>query len=316
MIRQYRQITTAIAVLFVMVAAFGPSPGSAATRPITQTLVFDAVGTGSFVDRPPAGPSPGDTESFTARLRDAAGDFVGTVRSTCVFTKVIPNDVLERCSATGETSEGTLSFGGVGHLESMNQPWQVGGGTAAYKGAHGELVFDADIAVDPNLPPATGRLFSVGVFELTTNHQLHVGVVPRPAANTTFIQGANAACDATELQATRLPGVPFLTFDPLHPDPQVLPQVGRFFDQPARRRLPRALLAELGKLGQPPASRGAWRNVLTARQAALAAETRQIKAALADDAPAFVRTVYQLAEEYNQLVFTSAIFGVQSCTFS
>jgi hypothetical protein len=315
MTRKYRRITSAITVLFVMVAAFAPSPGGAATRPMTQTLVFDAVGTASFVDRPPVGPGPGDTEFFTARLRDASGRFVGTVRSTCVLTKVIPNDVLERCSATGRTSEGTLSFGGVGHLESTNPPWRVSDGTGAYRGAHGELVFDAGIQVNPNAPLPAGRLFSVGVFELTTNHQLHVGVVPRPAANTTFIQQANAACDATERQAMTLPGVPFATFDPLHPDPQLLPQVGRFFDRPARRRLPGALIAELEKLGQPPASSQAWSNVLNARQAALATETRQIKAALADDAPAFVRTVYQLANMYNRLVFTSAIFGVQSCTF-
>jgi hypothetical protein len=114
----------------------------------------------------------------------------------------------------------------------------------------------------------------------------------------------------------RLPGFPFSSFDPFHPDKKLLPRVGRFFDQPARRRLPRELLAKLEKMGQPPASNAAWRNVLKARRAALAMETRQIKAALADDAPAFVRTVYQQARDYNQLVFTSAVFGVQSCTFS
>jgi hypothetical protein len=78
----------------------------------------------------------------------------------------------------------------------------------------------------------------------------------------------------------------------------------------------RALLAELEKLGQPPANSGAWRNVLKARQAALTNEARQIKTALTGDAPAFVRAVYQQARDYNQLVFTSAVFGVQSCTFS
>jgi hypothetical protein len=56
--------------------------------------------------------------------------------------------------------------------------------------------------------------------------------------------------------------------------------------------------------------------VLKARQAALANETRQIKTALAGDAPAFVRAVNQQAGNYNQLVFTSAVFGVQACTFS
>ena len=40
-------------------------------------------------------------------------------------------------------------------------------------------------------------------------------------------------------------------------------------------------------------------------------ESAQIKAALAGDAPAFVRTVYQQARDYNQLVFTSAVFGVR-----
>ncbi len=233
-----------------------------------------------------------------------------------MFTKVIPNDVLEHCSASGKTSEGTLSFGGVGHLESTNPPWQVTGGTGAYKGAHGRLVFEADIPLDPNVPLAAGRLFSVALFELVTTHRLHVGVVPRPLANATFIRRANTACQATEAKAARLPGFPFSNFDPFHPDKNLLPQVGRFFDQPARRRLPRALLAELQKLGQPPVGGGTWRNVLNARRAALAMETRQIKAALANNAPAFVRTVYQQAKDYNKLAFRSAVFGVQSCTFS
>jgi hypothetical protein len=230
-----KRTTVAILVLLIVTAGVAASPAGAATRLIAQTFVFDGAGTISFGDRPPAGPSPGDTEHVTERLRDAAGRIVGTARSSCVFTRVIPNDVLERCSASGTTSEGTLLFGGVGHLNSTNPPWQVTGGTGAYKGAHGQLIFERDILV---------------------------------------------------------------------------------FDQPARRRLPRALLAELEKLGQPPASSGAWRNVLKARHAALTNETRQIKTALAGDAPAFVHAVYQQARDYNQLVFTSAVFGVQSCTFT
>jgi Allene oxide cyclase barrel like domain len=305
-----------VVVLAIIAAVLVPWPVSAATRQVTQTLVFDALSRVSFTDQPPAGPSPGDTELLTGRLRDAAGRDVGTARSRCVFTKVIPNDVLERCTASGKTSEGVLSFGGVGHLESMNPPWQVTGGTGAYKGVHGKLVFEADIPLDPNVPIAAGRLFSVAVFRLTTNHRLHIGVVPRPAANATFIQHANSACRAAEQRAMRLPAFPFSTFDPFHPDPQVLPQVGRFFDQPARRRLPRALLARLKRLGQPAASRRAWQNTIKARRAVLSNETKQIRAALADNATTFVRTVYAQARDYNQLVFTSAVFGVQSCTFS
>lgn len=302
-------------MLLTVTAGLAALPAGAATRPTTQTFVFDGAGTISFVDRPPAGPSPGDAEHVTERLRDAAGRIVGTARSSCVFTKMIPNDVLERCSASGTTSEGTLFFGGVGHLNSANPPWQVTGGTDAYKGAHGQLVFDQDILVHPTVQLVTGRLFSV-VFELTANHRLHVGVVPRPAMNAAFIRRANAACQTAETKAASLPAFPFLTFDPFHPDKNLLPQVGRFFDQPARRRLPRALLAELQKFGQPPASGGAWRNVIKARQAALTNETGQIETALAGNAPAFVHAVYQQAADYNQLVFTSAVFGVQSCTFT
>jgi hypothetical protein len=309
---------TVVAVLSVMVAALVSWPAGAAIRAgqVGQTFVFDGAGTISFVDRPPAGPSPGDTEYVTERLRDAAGRIVGTGRSTCVFTKVIPNNVLERCSASGTTSEGTLFFGGVGHLNSTNPPWQVTGGTGAYKEAHGQLVFAQDILVHPTVQLVTGRLFTVVVFELTANHQLHVGVAPRPAMNAAFIRRANAACQSTETKAASLSAFPFSTFDPFHPDPQLLLQVGRFFDQAARRDLPRALLAELEKLGPPPASNEAWQNVITARHAALANETEQIKTALAGDAPAFVRAIYRSAGDYNQLVFTSAVFGVQSCTFS
>src|SRR5579859_3799721 len=132
------RVVTVVGVLSVMVAALVSWPAGAASRAgqLAQAFVFDGAGTISFADRPPAGPSPGDTEYVTERLHDAAGRIVGTGRSSCVFTKVIPNDVLERCSASGTTREGTLSFGGVGHLNSTNPPWQVTGGTGAYKGAH------------------------------------------------------------------------------------------------------------------------------------------------------------------------------------
>jgi hypothetical protein len=309
-----RRLAAVLGVL-MSTTACALSPGSAAARPATQTLVFDAVARGSFVDLPPTGPSPGDTEFSTARLRDAAGRFVGTARDKCVFTRVIAHDVLERCSGSARTSEGTVTLAGVGHLYSMNPPWRVTGRSGAYKGANGMQVFAADIPLDPNVPLAAGRGFSVAVIKVTSNRRLHVGMVSRPAANATFIRRANAACNATEATVRRLPQFPFSSFDPFHPDPTLLPQVGRFFDRPARRRLPRALLQTLKKLGQPPASGRVWQSVLAARNTLLANEAEQIKAALADDAPAFVRTVYQQSRDYNRMVFRSAVFGVQSCTF-
>lgn len=313
-----RKLRTACLAAVCWLAALGlwSGPACALTRPIKQTLVFDAVARDGFVDRPPIGPSPGDTEFSTARLRDSTGRFVGTAHDRCVFTKVIPNDVLEQCSGSAKTSQGTVTLAGVGHLYSMNPPWQVTGRSGVYEGLHGEQVFAADIPLDPDVPLAAGRGFSVSVITVTSNRRLRVGVVPRPAADVTFIHRANAACHATESEASTLPGFPFSNFDPFHPDKKLLPQVGRFFDQPARRRLPPALLRELQKLGPPPAGNGAWQHVLEARRALLTNETGQIKAALADNTPGFVSTVYQQSRDYNQLVFTSAVFGVEACTFS
>jgi hypothetical protein len=303
-------------VVGVALVVLAPWSSSGASPPVRQTLVFDAAGENAYVDKPPAGPSPGDSENIRGQLRDAAGVLVGTAHITCVFTKVIPNDVLEDCTARGRTDEGTLTLAGVGHLKSANPPWRVTGGTGAYKGVQGRLVFGTDIPVDPNVPLADGRLFFVAVFELTGNHHLRTGVVPRPVSNAGFIQRADAACNAAEATSGTVPGFPYTTFDPFHPDTHLLPQVGRYFDQPSVHRLPHQLLAQLEKLGSPPSSRAAWRQVLTARRAVLRTEATQIKVALAGDAPAFVRTVYQQPSAYNRLVFTSAVFGVQSCTFS
>lgn len=299
----------------VALAALATVPGSAAARRVAQTLVFDALVRASFVDTPPAGPSPGDTELSTARLRDAAGRFVGTARDKCVFTKVIPRDVLERCTGWAKTSEGSATLAGVGHLYSMNPPWQVIGRSGAYRGLRGTQVFATDIPLDPNVPLAAGRAFSVSVIKVTNARRLHIGVVARPTANASFIGRANTACRTTEEKTRTLPGFPFSNFDPFHPDPNLLPQVGQFFDQPARHRLPGALIRELENMGHPPADHRSWDSVLAARRTLLTNETQQIEAALSDNGPAFVRTVYQQSKDYNSLVFRSAVFGVQSCTF-
>ena len=303
-----------VLVLGMLVAALAAWSGIAATRATTQTLVFDSAVSGSFMDKSPAGPSPGDTEFLRASLFEAGGRFVGTTRSTCLFTKVIPTDVLERCSGSVKTSEGTVSLAGVGHLHSMDPSSQAIGRSGAYKGMHGTVITNF-IPMDPNVPLAAGRSFIVSVIKVTGSHRLHVGVVPRPAANADFIRRATAACRATDAKAAGVP-FPVSNFDPFHPDKKLLPQVGRFFDQPFRRHLTPDLLQELRKLGQPPKSRQAWNRLLRARQESISNETAQTKAALDNDAAAFVRSVYQAARSYNRVAFRSAVFGVQSCTFS
>jgi hypothetical protein len=305
-----------ILALSMAMAGTAAWPAGATARPPTRTLVFDSLVHNRFVDRPPAGPSVGDTELASAKLRDASGRVVGTASDTCVFTKMLADDVLERCTGEARTSDGTVTLAGTGRLHAMNPPWRVTGRSGAYEGLRGTQVFATDIPLDPDVPVAAGRLFSVAVIEVRTDRRLHAGVVPRPPANAAFVQRANRICRATEATARRQPGFPFPSFDPFHPDPALLPQVGRFFDQPARHRLPRALLRELERLRGPPASVRAWRKVLERRRTLLANEDAQIAAALAADAPAFVRTVYRQSKDYNGLVFASAVFGVQSCTFS
>jgi allene oxide cyclase-like protein len=310
-------IRRVIAIFVLVAAAAGVASWSAdgAGRKLTQTLVFDSEVTGDFVDKPPSGPSPGDIERSTEKFRDSTGRFVGTANTTCVFTKQIPDDMLEKCSVTAKTSEGTVTLSGVGHLNSMNPPWDVTGRSGAYKGVHGKVVYATDIALDPNVPVAPGRAFSVVVIKAAVSRPLKVGVVPRPARNDKFVRRADAACRATERKAQALPPFPFSDFDPFHPDPQELPKVGQFFNDPARRDLPSGLLEKLERLGAPSASRGAWKNVLGARRTMLASEKKQTKAALANDAPTFVKSVYQQSRDYNKLVFRSAVFGVQECTF-
>jgi hypothetical protein len=153
------------------------------------------------------------------------------------------------------------------------------------------------------------------VVEFPAARPLRAGVVPRPAANAPFISRANSLCKATQTAANNLPPFPFSNFDPLHPDPTLLPQVGRFFDQPERRRLAPDLLTRLVGLGAPPVQSAEWARVLRARRAQIANETAQVQAALADNAAAFVRAVTQSGPVYNKLVLASAVFGVQACTF-
>lgn len=303
----------AAAISFSAIVLLGAAavPAGAATR----TLVFDDVATMRFVDTPPAGPSPGDTELATGKLRDASGRYVGTAQDKCVFTRAIPDDMLERCSGTAKTRDGIASVAGVGYLNSMNPPWRVTGRSGAYKGIRGTQVFATDIPLDPDFPFSGGRFFSVAVIRVTGGRQLRAGVVARPAANTAFIRRAKRACSATQAKADKQPPFPFSSFDPFHPDPSLLPQVGQFFNAPARRSLPTGLLHTYVALGKPPANRSAWRAALRARRALLANESQQIKAALADDGTAFVKTVYAQSRAYNELVFRSAVFSDPPCTF-
>ena len=77
-----------------------------------------------------------------------------------------------------------------------------------------------------------------------------------------------------------LPPFPFGGFDPLHPDPQLLPQVGAFFTGPGDPRpVLRALDRRLRGLGRPPAVRPLWRLLIAGRTSAASTSAASISAA-------------------------------------
>jgi hypothetical protein len=212
---------------------------SAQQSPARQTIVLDVTFGQTVVDKPPKGPSVGDVEHDDGQVRDAAGRPIGALHLTCVFTKILATDALERCTGTAATTDGTVRLAGVGHLNPPNPPWEVTGLTGRYAGLHGRLSFSLNIPLSetaPGLIPA-GPYDSVDVVELGAARHLRAAVVARPAANVPFIARANSLCNATQAAGSKLPPFPFSNFDPLRPNPARLPQVGHFLDQPERRRL-------------------------------------------------------------------------------
>jgi hypothetical protein len=113
-----------------------------------------------------------------------------------------------------------------------------------------------------------------------------------------------------------LPPFPFHDFDPLHPDPSLLPQAGALFTGSGD---PRAILGTLNTgleaLGQPPANHRAWTAGLNARGAQLAVIDRQDQAAPAGDVPGFVRTVHASSANFRAMAITASAFGATACVF-
>jgi hypothetical protein len=315
-----KKVAVSVFAVAVVSAAMAPGAGASA-RPLSadQTIVLDASFNQTVVDKPPTGPSVGDIEHDNGQVFDPAGHMIGTLHVTCELTRLLAGgDALERCTGTASTTDGTVRLSGVGHLIPPNPPWQVTGLSGRYAGLHGRLSFEMDIALGetpPGLIPA-GPFDSVDVVEFPAAGRLRAAVVPRPAANGAFVSRAISVCEATQTAGNQLPPFPFSNFDPLHPDPTLLPQVGHFFDQPGRRRLAPDLLTQLAGLGAPPAQPAEWSSVLRARRAQIADETAQVHAALADNTAAFIRAVMQSGPAYNKLVLASAVFGVQACTFA
>jgi hypothetical protein len=279
---------------------------TAATRSARpQTLLFDTSAVGAHSAGPDAN-HVGHQQIASGVLRNSTGRTVGQFAFSCIWTRILAGgDALERCSGFGRTADGRLDVAGPARESETVHSWKLTGETGAYRGAHGTLLV-RDIGDREWLIAAT--------IAARTGAVLRVAVIPGRAANAGFVAHADQICTRAAGQLAALPPFPFPNFDPLHPDPGLLPQVGAFFTGPGDPRpILQTLNMRLRGLGQPPAARGRWARMLDARVAELAVINAQDRAALAGDVPAFVHSVRDSTSAFRQIAITATVFGTMRC---
>jgi hypothetical protein len=205
----------------------------------------------------------------------------------------------------GRTADGRLEVAGASRESEAVHSWKLIGESGGYRGARGTVLVrdigDRESLVTATLTPRAGVV-------------LRVAVLARPVANARLIADADRICARASRQLAALPPFPFPEFDPVRPDPGLLPQVGAFFTGPGDPRpIFQTLDARLRALGRPPAGRGWWARMLRARGAELAVINEQDRAALAGDAPAFVRSVRDSVGAFGQIAITATMFGTTRC---
>ncbi len=292
------------AVAFLPLLTSTPAAAAPAPSPQVQTLVFDAILTNARSD----GPGPkhvGHRQIASGLLRDATGRRTGTFSLTCTWTRVEPGGASESCRASALTSDGRLDAAGPSQSNGVMHTWRLTGGTGLYRSASGNISL-RDLGERETLLSAAVRT--------PANASLHAGKVSRPAADRAFVARADDLCRRAGIGLANLPPFPFSSFDPLHPDPPVLPDVGAFFTGPGD---PRPILSgldtRLHELGQPPRESGVWRAAMRAREHELTVIDEQDRAALAADVPSFVRSVHQSAADFRQIAIAETVFGTLGC---
>lgn len=301
--RRLTLILTSVLATVLCFAAMVSTAAASSARP--RTVLFDATFTAGRTAGPDAD-HVGHRQVASGALRDSTGLAVGRFAFTCVWTRILAGgDALERCSGSGRTADGRLKVVGPAHEREAVHNWTLTGQSGAYRGAHGTaLVRDISDRESLITVTVTPRAETV----------LRVAVVVRPAANATLIAHADQICTRASRQLAALPPFPFSNFDPLQPDPGLLPQVGAFFTGSGDPRpILQILNTRLRALGKPPARRGWWAWMLHARGAELAVINEQDRAALASDAPAFVQTVRDSTNAFRQVAITATVFGATRC---
>jgi hypothetical protein len=301
--RRLTLILTSVLATLPCAAALAPTAVASSTRP--RTVLFDAT----FTAQRTAGPDAdhvGHRQIASGVLRNSIGHTVGQFAFTCTWTRILAGgDALERCSGFGRTADGRLAVAGASRESEAVHSWKLTGESGAYRGARGTAMVrdigDRESLITATVTPQAGTV-------------LRVAVVVRPPADARLIAQADQICTRASRQLAALPPFPFPNFDPLHPDPGLLPQVGAFFTGPGDPRpIFQTLNTGLRALGQPPAARGWWARMLHARAAELAVINEQDRAALAGDAPAFVRSVRDSVGAFRQIAITAAVFGTARC---
>jgi hypothetical protein len=301
--RRFTLILTSALATLTCVGATASTAAARSARP--QTLVWDATFTAQRTTGPDAN-HVGHRQLASGILRDRSGRPTGHFAFTCTWTRVLAGGAaLERCSGSGSTADGRLKVAGPARESEATHSWKLIGETGLYRGSRGTVLVrdigDRESLIAATVTPRAGTV-------------LRVAVVFRPAANASLIADADQICARASRQLAALPPFPLSNFDPLHPDPALLPQVGAFFTGPGDPRpILQTLDTRLQGLGEPPALRDWWAGMLHARVAELMVIDEQDRAALASDGPAFVRSVRDSASVFRQVAITATVFGTIHC---
>lgn len=291
-----------ILALFPIVAAGASVSAAGSGKTVAIYVEWAATHTGA------SGPDDdqvGHVQTGSGVLRDRHGNRVGRAAFTCRWIRILANgDALERCTGGAETTEGRLELEGPSLRNDALHTWTVRGTSGAYRGATGSVV-TWDTTPTRTLARITLRA-PAGV--------LKSAVIPSPSANSAFQARADALCDRAAARLASLPPFPFQDFDALHPDPKMLPKVGRFFTGPHDPRpIQRDLIEGLRALGRPPANRMRWSQVLAALRGRVAVMNVQDRAALAADVPAFVRSLADVNASDGRVARSALVFGAVRC---
>jgi hypothetical protein len=285
--------------LLVLAAVSAASAWSATATP--RTFVLDAT----ILQAGQSGPDglkPGHVESATGLTRDVAGRSVGRFSSTCVVLKALAKgDALVRCSGSGVSADGRLSFGGTVRASERTPTLPVTGGTGADRGARGTIteypLTEKETLVEIELTAGDGRL----------------GAVARPAANAAFRTRAENVCAVVHRRLASVHLVPFADFLTQRPGPARLRKIGRYLVSADARPVLKTLNTRLAALGPPPADAVVWSDLLVARSNVLAAAGAVDRAALAGQVDAFAKAVRRGAAAERKGAIAALVFGVPGC---